>query len=286
MKILVLFVRHGTEKHPDALIHLNDWYARQGLLTSRTLCIIDNALPECTPPATLPDGTILMRGDNHAWEFSAWAHALQSQYFQPAQFEVVHLVTSAFNSLYTGYLEHFHNGMLPELLKRQACLGHIDCYDQPVEFAGRRSAHWIRTCFVFLPFSLANQLDCWTTFTDPSMLFYVPTSFRFRSDAPLSVDYQNRIRGWLEGQEVGGHRWHSPVGTTLEEVARFQQKTMAILNEHSLSADLREKGVPLIDYCWWHTISQGFAVLPASIPSEAEQIKVRRRVLGIPEAPG
>lgn len=286
MKILCLFVRHGLEKHAGARVTLDHWYASQGLLDHRTLWTIDNALPAGTPPATQLDGSRLLPGDNGAWEFSAWAAALADPAADADHFDVVHLVTSAFNTLYTRYLEDFDADMLPEVVARQLCLGHIDSYDRPVEFAGQASASWIRTCFVFLPLRQARRVQRWAAFTDPAAVFADPATTVFRSDAPLSVDYQLRIRTWLEGQEVGGHTWHSPVGDSSLEIRRFQMKTLAILNEHSLSVRLRSLAIPLADFCWMYTTHRIAGALPHPLPDEATQLKVRRRVLGIPETGG
>jgi hypothetical protein len=286
MKILCLFVRHGTEKHKDALAVLDRWYEDRGLTALRTLWIIDNALPHDAPPVHLDNGALLISGDNHAWEFSAWARALRRPELTENIFDVVHLVTSAFNTLYTRYLEHFHADMLEDVRVRGLCLGHIDSYDRPVEFAGNRSAHWIRTCFVFLPYSVAHQMNRWVGFDDPAPFFPEPDTTTFGDDAPLSRDYQNRIRVWLEGKEVGGHTWHSPIGSTSAEADRFQQKTLAILNEHSLSVRFRAMGLPLVDFCWWYTLRESRGTKPTVIPPEDEQLKIRRQILCIPEPPG
>ena len=34
---------------------------------------------------------------------------------------------------------------------RPACIGHIDCYNEPIDVGTYRSQHWIRSCFFFLP---------------------------------------------------------------------------------------------------------------------------------------
>lgn len=286
MKILCLFVRHGIEKHAGAREVLDQWYAQHGLLGNRTLWTIDNALPSDTPPARQPDGGWLLAGDNRAWEFSAWARALHQPALAVEGYDVIHLVTSAFNTLYTRYLEHFDPAMLHEVTRRQLYLGHIDSYERPVEFAGQASAHWIRTCFVFLPTALARRVQHWAAYTDPTTVFADPDTTSFRPDAPLSPDYQARIRGWLQGREIGGHTWHSPIGSAPAEVRRFQWKTLAILNEHSLAVRLRSMGVPLADFCWMHTTLREAGKLPEAVPPENDQLRVRRRILGIPESGG
>jgi len=286
MKILCLFVRHGTDRYADALAVLDAWYERHGLLAQRTLWIVDNALDPALPSQTLGPRTSLHPGDNRAWEFSAWARALREAKVDSSRYDLVHFVTSAFNTLYVRYLEDFRPEMLIYTMRRRACLGHVDSYDRPVELAGATSDSWIRTCFFFLPSEDALRIDPWAAFSDPAAFFRDSSTTEFRANAPLSADYQRRIRTWLEGHEVGGHTWHSPIAARPDECVRFQKKALAIANEHHLSIVLRRQSIPLVDFCWLYTTwpEQG----PATVapPAEKEQLKVRRRVLGIPETPG
>ena len=286
MKILCLFVRHGITAYPEALTILDAWYQRHGLLSSRTLWIIDNALPTDTPVAQSTPDIFLRPGDNQSWEFSAWARALDEACDDLAQYNVIHFVTSAFHTLYTGYLEHFRPEMLEFLARRPSCLGHIDSYDHPVVLDGTPSSSWIRTCFFFLPARLARKVAPWARLTETDQVFDSPDSTQFREVAPLTMDHQQRIRIWLEGQNVGGYTWHSPVTQASGEVLRFQQKTLAILNEHYLSVTLRQHGVQLIDFCWLYTAWSEVRTSIPLLPTETEQLKVRRRVLGIPEPAG
>lgn len=279
MTILCLFVRHGTTKYADALGVLDAWYDTQGLRANRLLWIIDNALPPGTPPQRLAPDVVLRAGDNSAWEFSAWAQALREARAEGVACELVHCVTSAFNTLYTGYLRHFFADAPRLVLERRLCLGHIDTYDRPVEFGGRVSASWVRTCFFFLPAAAAWRLEPWAAYRDPALFFVSPDAKQFRPEAPLSADYQRRIRDWLEGQEAGGFTWHSPVGATPAEVSRFQRKTLAILNEHSFAVTLRAAGLTLVDFCWLYTTQRRSTGPSPAIPDEQAQIAVRSRVL-------
>lgn len=284
MKILCLFVRHGSVQHAEALARLDQWYRDHGLLGNRTLWIIDNALPPGLDPQSPAAGVEVRPGDNRAWEFSAWERALREAGQAGASYDVVHFVTSAFNTLYTEYLRHFRPEMLPAVAANPLCLGHIDGYAAPVVLAGESSANWIRTCFFFLAWRHAVELAPWARFDSAAVVFADETTTVMRAEAPLSADYQQHIRTWLEGTEVGGHAWHSPIGAGRDEVRRFQAKTLAILNEHSLALTLRRRGLALADFCWLYTCWQpDWSAGRVPVPAEAEQLRVRRRVLGIPE---
>ena len=283
MKILCLFVRHGTEKYPDALAVLDRWYERHGLMDQRTLWIIDNALDSSRCPEVTSTGVLLRAGDNQAWEFSAWDQALGQVTAGKTQFDLIHFVTSAFNTLYTQYLDHFCPEMLEYTLARNVCLGHIDASKQPMQLGGTLSDAWVRTCFFFLTRSTLRKLAPLTAFPDASRFFISTESREFRPDAPLSPAYQAHIKAWLEGQEIGWHSWHSPVGTGRAENVRFQRKTLAILNEHQLAITLRSTGTKLADFCWLFSLRNNPLSAVMDPPTESDQLIIRRRILGFQE---
>lgn len=282
MRILCLFVRHGLGRYPNAIAELDAWYAKQGLMKHRLLWIIDNSLPQGTPPQNIAPAVVLRAGDNSAWEFSGWASAIEDAR-RIQGIEVVHFVTSAFNTLYTRYLEHFRSEMLSFVTTRRVCLGHIDAYPTPVTIRDTSSSSWIRTCFFFLSRDLALAPRPWVAFDKESKVFLDNAMRQFRPDAPISPDYQDRITHWLEGRDQGGHQWHSAIGSGAEEAQRFRQKTLAILNEHQLSIQWRSEGIGLTDFCWLWTAAIGQAQTWAKPLGEAQQLRLRRIYLGIPE---
>lgn len=253
-------------------------------MEKRTLWIVDNAREEGQAMEQIAPRKFLRSGDNSAWEFSAWDLAIRQAKSGGERFDLVHFVTSAFNTLYTEYLKHFHTGMLSYVLQRRVCLGHIDSYLQPITLGAISSQSWIRTCFFLLPWKEAVSLSPWVGFRDRSEFFESQASRKFRPSAPLSTDYQINITTWLEGQERGGHTWHSPVRAGEKENVRFQLKTLAILNEHHLAITLRAADISLTDFCWLHSLhaERDWRNIP-SPPSEQDQLKVRRKILGIPE---
>ncbi len=283
MKILCLFVRHGPSAYPESVDLLNQWYAKHGLTEQRTLWIIDNALDPGRAPEGLGPHALLRAGDNRAWEFSAWDQALRQARAERVPFDVVHFVTSAFNTLYTGYLDHFHSDMLAEVVSRKICLGHVDSYTAPVRLEESESQTWVRTCFFFLGRSALDSLPPFAAYANPAIFFSDPASREFRPTAPLSANYQQLLTAWLEGQEMGGHRWHSPVQRGLPETKRFQGKVLAILNEHKLAINLRRAGIPLVDFCWLHSMCNSPTTAFAALPVELDQLKIRRRILGMPD---
>ncbi len=284
MKILCLFVRHGTLAYPDALEVLDQWYEKHGLLDQRQLWILDNSLPPHLPPRSLASRTELRSGDNEAWEFSTWEQALADAKAMNSSYDIVHFVTSAFNTLYTGYLDHFFPQMLDYVTERNVCLGHVDGYDIPIRMGDLRSQSWTRTCFFFLPWAAATSVSPWAMYRITSLFFESPGSRRFRVDAPIDENYRSFIASWLEGDERGGHRWHTPVGLESAETERFQRKTLAILNEHQLAITFRQAGIRLVDFCWLHSFRTTPAAIISDPPEETLQMKIRRKLLGFIES--
>ena len=282
MKILCLLVRHGTTAYPSALPDLDAWYDRHQLLGQRELWVIDNARPPAAPPEALGPRTQLRSGDNAAWEFSAWTRALAEARAERVTFDAVHCVTSAFRTLYTGYLADFAPWMLAYATTWNACLGHIDALTGPARTGDDPMPAWIRTAFFFLPRTVVDRCASFATWREPDRLFAGPGERDFRPEAGIPVIHARSIRDWLEGREIGGHVWHSPIGAGPEENARFQHKAMAILNERHLSAQLVRLGVPLVDLAWLHSFA-GRPLPEVPGPADlAQQLAVRRRRLGIP----
>ena len=79
-------------------------------------------------------GSLLIGGDNRSWEFSGFDRALDFLGAEVWSYYFVHFATSAFNTLYVAYLERFEPSLLEVVANRAVCVGHIDCYNEPVEY--------------------------------------------------------------------------------------------------------------------------------------------------------
>ncbi|MBN2243023.1 MAG: hypothetical protein JW793_10065 [Acidobacteria bacterium] len=272
MKILCLFLRYGEGEYPEAFQGLRRWYDSNIRNARPAFWVIDNKLLAGYDTANA-DGFRVLGGDNRFWEFSAWDSILKTFAGQAGQFDIVHFVTSAYNTLYTGYLDHFSELQLDYVLNRPVCLGHIDSYDEPVEIRGYTSRHWIRTCFFFLSRRSLTRLGSILSLENRAEFFDEKGQLR---QGPISSFYIKCITGWLGGRVLQGVSWHS----TLTDSEHFQQKAMAILNEHMLAVRMRECGLNPVDFCWLrHALATGSGnSLPEPAPWE-QQIELRRQVL-------
>lgn len=252
MRILTLFLQYGAETYPDAERDLNAVFARCLPGVERKTIIIDNALPPQFAEHRI--GRLVIGGDNTFGEFSAWGKAVAFLGAEIWDYDFVHLATSAFNTLYVKYLGRFTPEMFAAIACRPVCLGHIDCFNQPVRLLSFHSQHWIRSCFFFLRPVDLRALGSLVSVPEPGAIFSGDPEQPFLRDAPVSSNCRENILGWLTGRDIGqGTTWHSSFALTTDTLPNFERKTLAIMNEHLLSIRLRALNVKLIDTTWLAT---------------------------------
>jgi hypothetical protein len=249
LRVLTILARFGTEQYPHAKEEIGEIFARQMPTVDRTVVVVDNALPRDVVDER--DGAVLLGGDNRAREFSAFDRALDFVGCDIWSYDLVHFSTSAVGKLYVAYLERFDTRLLEALTGRAACVGHIDCYNEPIEVLTFRSQHWIRSCFFFLPPAEVRALGSFVSIVDGRPLFSGDPREPFRADAPISLRYREYITQWLTGGDVGqGVEWHSSFPLRRETLPAFEEKAKAILNEQLLGIRLRALGCHVVDVTW------------------------------------
>src|SRR5262245_7780412 len=150
MRILTLFVRHGTEKYKDADQRMDELFRRRLPKIERKTIIIDNQLVS-RDPESHDDRTEVISGNNENWEFSGWDQAIRHVGRELASYDFVHFATSAYEQLYSRYLERLTEPMLECAAASEVSIGHIDCFNEPVLLFGYVSQHWLRSSFFFVP---------------------------------------------------------------------------------------------------------------------------------------
>jgi hypothetical protein len=275
MRILTLFARHGTAKYSEALEELHVFYRKRLPLVHHEVLVVDNALDETYGRASKDR---IIAGSNRSWEFSAWDEGLAHIGQRVWDYDLVHLVTSAFRTLYTRYLDRFDEDMLESIAGRAAAVGHIDYYNEPVEVLGNRTQAWIRTSFVFLPPAELATLGSLVCVNGPGEFFSENHEHPFRKDAPLSENYRQYILDWLTGPGTGqGVVWHSRFEVTRELLPHFQAKVLAMLNEQMLAVRLRRQGCALVDATWLATRAAGGNLAAALRPIPCWRVQLARR---------
>jgi hypothetical protein len=248
MRILTILARFGTDKYPHAEEEIAAIFARQMPQVTRTVVVVDNALPR--EFVEEQNGRTLLGGDNRFFEFSAFDRALD--YVGPAlaSYDLIHFATSAFNTLYVAYLERFDAHLLGALANRPVCVGHIDCYNEPVSLLTFHSQHWMRSCFFVLPPAEVRILGSFGSIANPGRFFSGRADQPFREDAPISETYRRYITDWLTGADVQGVTWHSTFVLDQQTLSAFERKALCIMNEHLLAIRLRAAGCALVDVTW------------------------------------
>jgi len=252
IRILTILARFGTDKYPHAEREIGDIFKRQMPKVDRTVITVDNELPRSLVQERR-DG-VLLGGDNSAREFSAFDRALDFVGSDIWSYDLVHFATSAFNTLYVAYLERFNASVLEAITGRAVCVGHVDCYNEPIDVLTYRSQHWIRSCFFLLPPTEAKALGRFVSVVDGGPFFSGSPDEPFRVDAPMSLSYRGYITEWLTGGDIGqGVEWHSSFALTRDTLPTFEHKAVSILNEQLLGIRLRALGCHLIDVTWLST---------------------------------
>jgi hypothetical protein len=251
MRILTLFVRHGTTKYGEALAQLEAFYRRRLPSVAPQTLIIDNAPDAAARPEA---GVEVVQGSNRAWEFSAWDEGLAHLGRKVRGYDLVHLATSAFGELYTRYIERFDEPLLEQVAGRGAAVGHIDYYGEPVQVLGYDGQSWMRSSFLFVPPAELATLGSLVSIQDRTLFFSGDPQAPFHPEAPLSEQYQRYIHDWLTGAGTGqGVTWHSRFELDAKTLPFYENKALAMLNEQLLAIRLRRQGCELVDTTWLAT---------------------------------
>ncbi len=253
LRVLTVLARCGMERYATAEDELVDLFNRRMQGIERRTIIVDNALPRGY--AEKRDNTSVIGGDNSSREFSAFDRAVDAVGADIWSYDFVHFATGSFRTLYVAYLERFETALLQAMAGRPACIGHVDCYNEPIAIRTYHSQHWIRSCFFFLPPAEAMALGGFVSVDEATAIVTDDPANPFRADAPISARYRDYIAQWLTGNGTGqGVEWHSTFALTQETMTDFAQKTRAILNEHLLSIRLQALGCHLVDVTWLATM--------------------------------
>lgn len=259
LKILSLYIRYGTDKYTHGYDDLSHYYATCLPKTKVQRVIIDNA-QHTDSYQKEADGTLIIGGDNKFWEFSGWDHAIDFLRDKIVHYDYVHLVTSAYNQLYTAYINRISQPMLELMRNRDVAIGHIDAYNEPIEFLHCISQAWIRSSFVFLPPATLMRLGKITSVgaEGRDAWFSGTPAAPFSDAAPISKLMQSNIINWLTGEGTGQNTvWHSRFDLNEKSLPFFQAKSLAILNEHALSLSILAQGSSLVDPSWLAAAMKG-----------------------------
>ncbi|KXB30130.1 hypothetical protein AT959_12200 [Dechloromonas denitrificans] len=276
MKLLSLFVRYGDRDYKGAYQALQQLYERFSDVEIHSV-LIDTALPNGVE-AHIGNQALLMAGDNHRREFSGWDTALARYADQLDEFDLVHVVTSAFQNEYSGFYPLVRREMLDYLIDHPAqVLAHVDAYPDGVRLFGRGFQTWGCSKFLFASPATIRRLGVFVGPFDSTDFFLDEDDGLFAGRAPISSNYAKYLTDWLTGDGLPHGQWHSVFELNSASVEKFRSKALSILDEHSLSMRIRETGATIVDFTWWH--ANQLKGVPALPPEEILQVAERNRFL-------
>ncbi len=252
-QVLTIFVRAGVSDYADAEAALAELFARQMPEIRRDLLVVDNLLPAGV--TEVAPGRTAIGGDNSVWEFSGVDAALAHLGASIWHYDVVNVVTSAFMQLYVAYLERFSADVVAAVHRARICVGHIDCYNEPVRIGAYESQHWLRTSFLMVPVAELLALRTFVSARHRRPWFSGRAEDPFGDRSPIDERYRSYLTRWLLGQDIGqGVTWHRALTLDADGLGMFEQKALAIINEHLLSIRFRVAGCRLVDVTWLSAI--------------------------------
>ncbi len=254
MNVLTILARHGVQKFGTADRDIARLFARQTPAVHHDILIVDNTLPP-GHVATLSNGVELIGADENGREFGSWDDALIHARPRLDEYNIINIATAAFNEHYNKYLTRFDERMLQITAELPIAVGHVDAYPYTISSFGFQSQHWLRTSFILVAPRELLLLGSLLHVTRQPGLFSGNPHDPFCIDAPISQGYRTLITDWLTSDRGTGQgvNWHSRFNLTPESLALFEEKTLAILNEHMFSIRLRRQGCRLIDQTWFAT---------------------------------
>lgn len=272
MKLVTLFVRYGDRDYYGAFKRLSDLYNHLGISNYDAL-IIDTALPK-TVQVKIGNNISLIGGDNTRREFSGWNSALEKLSENLEDYDVVNIVTSAFENDYNGFYSKIGKDYFSYAADRpELVLSHIDAYPDAVRLFGRSFQTWGCSKFLICSPKRIRRLDSFVASFSVDDFFASSAESPFKIDAPLSNNYKGHLKSWLTGDGLPHGQWHSVFELSETSLEKFQAKAMSIIDEHTLSIRLRETGSKLVDYTWLH--AHGLDLAPPNIPDEVTQVLER-----------
>jgi hypothetical protein len=274
--ISVIFSRYGETKYPDSFSNL-----RRFLQTKFSGCdfryyIGDNDnFVNLSESGSSSQKISVYKTSNSAFEFSSWDEVYNTNYYDIIQSEFVFFVSSAWQEMYTSYLNFFDYKILELILSHQNnfAIGHIDEYDIPGTLMGKHISHWIRTSFFIMTPKLPRLIGGLTTLHHSALVnkFILQKGLKPKFDF-MNSNYFNNIFNWLTGTSMQGSVWHSKFNRNSINFNDFSRKFLSIANEHLLTKRLEECNFGVFDVCFIN-IHKKFNV------SVENQIKLRNMYL-------
>lgn len=242
MRILTLFVRHGSQQYYNSHLSLNKALFESLHDVQSDFIILDNALPLSYAGK---DGNYTVLGaSNDAWEFSAWDSGIEKVQHKIDSYDFINLVTSAWAALPCSHISMLSSAFLHQFVNKKVVIGKVDHVDQPLEIDGHTYQRWLRSSFLLFPPCFIHEIKKIQSVAASGDIFSGNCDAPFSHKAPLNQACKAHLYNWLVGPQS---TYHSRFDLTADTMPYFQAKVAAILNEHALSLRIEELGYSIVD---------------------------------------
>jgi hypothetical protein len=253
-KIAVLFSQHGEDTYPNSFKDLNIFLKNQFSDCDIQYFIGDNSNSLTTPKFDYPNKNVqLFSTSNSAFEFSSWDQLYNINYEELMKTEFILFVSSAWQELYTGYLNFFSYTKLRMLNSHHDnfIVGHIDKYDTPGIVLNKKISHWIRTSFFIMSPNLPRLIGGLSTLQDINLVKnFISEKGLVPNFKYVDVNYFENIHNWLTGVTMQGNTWHSKLEKNDVNKEVFSRKFLSISNEHLLTKRIIDSAYAVFDVCF------------------------------------
>jgi hypothetical protein len=255
-KIAVLFSQYGNNAYPNSFNNLTIFIKNKFNDCEIQYFIGDNSksLPSLEIDYS-PSNLFLFNTSNSAFEFSSWDELYNLNYEDLKKADFILFVSSAWQEMYTGYLDSFSHANLKLLLSNQEnfIAGHIDYYDKPGVLLSKKISHWIRTSFFVMTPNLPRLIGGLSTLQDINQIKKYILKKRLNPNFQyIDLNYFENIFNWLTGTIMQGNTWHSKLDKNDIDFEVFSRKFLSIANEHLLTVRLIENGYAVFDIGFFH----------------------------------
>jgi len=231
MKLLSLFTRHGESAYPGAFERLIEFYRNIGNLDYEVL-LLDTTLPVgfCT---NLSSNARLFGGDNSRREFSAWNTALEYLEDVLENYDLVNIVTSAFENEYRGFYSCINAEMLSYAASHpKLVLGHIDAIPKPVGFFEDFFQTWACSKFILFSPKVLKDLGSLSGPFEESDFFQDSVKNPFKNNGFLSEGFRKILYSWLVKSEFMPRQNYGP-STKVQDLITLRGQTLRTIQWHS-----------------------------------------------------
>ncbi|MBU0648044.1 class I SAM-dependent methyltransferase [Patescibacteria group bacterium] len=243
-KLLVLFLEYDGSKYPDSFKKFKSLIDPVSHI-GKQYVVVDN-YREGDWEEQVEDNLIRIGGNNADHEFSGWQKGMEYIKKNQIDYDVLLVCNDAFMAYGWTLLEKGDiYSMVRYAAEKKAVVGQIDTKGKNFTCDNIDVSSWICTNCFFLSRKIAQSIDNLVYIDEEKLDTIVGRQFTpdyFLDNNILNKAFREEIIKWLTVD------WHSKFEIDDKTWGKFRAKAKAMLNEVSLTAEIREKGYEVKQY--------------------------------------